>query len=80
MKKRNIYRETNKRQDLQNPHQNVNEKGKGIEIDQYGFQKVHHKAIRARQNIFGNPVVFKTKRETNLRIHEITEQNRIEKP
>lgn len=46
-------KKTSKLVDLQMPHPKVNDKGKGVLVDQDGFQAVQHKNKGARRNIFG---------------------------
>lgn len=52
MKKRNMVRKSNKPQIVQEVGRR--DKGKGIVVDEDGFQHVHHKSRGARCNIFGN--------------------------
>lgn len=54
-KKKNTYERPNIQQIPQSMHQKGRDKGKGIEIDHEGFQKVVYRDRGARRNIFDHP-------------------------
>lgn len=60
-KKQHSYRREN---NVSEPHNlQQKNKGKGIEVDQKGFQKVIHRDKGVRRNIFGNTETFMNGRD-----------------